>query len=70
VIGGGVGLGRPGLLPLIRTATAAALNGYVADMSEERLGEIIRHPALGADAGPLGAAAIAQDALEGTVRID
>ena len=69
VIGGGVGLGRPGLFPLIHAATAAALNAYVAGMTEARLREMIRPPALGADAGPLGAAALAQDALGGMPRI-
>lgn len=64
LIGGGVGVGRPALFPLIRAATAATLGGYVAGLTEEKLDAMIRPPALGADAGPLGAAALAQDALE------
>ena len=59
LIGGGVGLGQPHLLPMMRRATVDILGGYVADISVEKLGEMIRAPALGEQAGPLGAVALA-----------
>lgn len=63
IIGGGVGMGQAALIPMIRGATERILNGYVAGLAQERLVEVIRQPALGDDAGPLGAVALAQDAL-------
>jgi fructokinase len=65
LIGGGVGVGRQVMMPEIRRATARILNGYVAGLSEETLASIIRLPALGADAGPLGAVALALDTISG-----
>jgi len=63
LIGGGVGLGRAFLLPSIRARTAALLNGYIARITPSALERIIGPPALGDDAGPLGATALALDAL-------
>ena len=64
VIGGGVGHGQPQLLPLIRAATAARLAGYVPTLDTAGLARLICAPGLGAQAGSLGAIALALDALE------
>lgn len=58
LIGGGVGMGQPQLLPMIRAGTAEILGGYVAGITVGRLSEIIRAPGLGELAGPLGAVAL------------
>jgi len=60
LLGGGVGHGRADLLDPIRGATTSALGGYVADFDAAT---VIAHPALGDDAGPLGAVALALAAL-------
>jgi fructokinase len=64
VIGGGVGHGRPFLLDRVRPALVAALNGYVAALDAAAVDGLVRPPALGDGAGPLGAAALALDALQ------
>lgn len=64
LIGGGVGVDRGFLLPMVRAGVAARLAGYVPGYSEGALAAIIRAPALGHDAGPLGAAALALACLE------
>lgn len=61
LIGGGVG-SRTALLARIRAAVGARLAGYLAPVTPTRLEEIVRAPALGADAGPLGAVALAATA--------
>ena len=58
VIGGGVGIGRPHLLPLVRERVAAKLGGYVSTVDDDALHKIIVPAALGGDAGPLGALAL------------
>lgn len=63
VLGGGVVLGRPMLLPRIHAATAALLGNYLQGGAPAQLQQRIRYAALGADAGPLGGAALALDAL-------
>jgi fructokinase len=63
VVGGGVATGQPWLLPNVRRATAEALAGYVAGIDAGRLAELIVPPALGDDAGPLGAVAVGLAAL-------
>jgi fructokinase len=68
VLGGGLGVGQPQLLPLIRTATLDRLGGYLASASLGDLGEIIVPAALGDDAGPLGAIALGLSALDVPVR--
>lgn len=60
VIGGGVANGRADLIDRVRSATAELVAGYVASLD---VGELIVLPALGADAGPLGTAALAHLAL-------
>jgi fructokinase len=57
-IGGGVVANQPHLLPRIERMLADSLNGYVALPPRP----YIRAPALGADAGPLGAIALAMNA--------
>lgn len=60
LIGGGVGQGNPGLLPVIRARTIELLNTYVAGIDADA---IIRSPALGDRAGPLGSIALGLLAL-------
>lgn len=64
VIGGGVGFGQTWLLPRLHAATAAVLGGYLPGHSEAGLRGVIVSPLLGADAGSLGAVALALSALE------
>lgn len=59
LIGGGVALGQPELLGLIRHGVAARLGGYLHGVDGAALDRIITFPALGSDAGPLGAIAVA-----------
>lgn len=62
VIGGGVGVGQPHLLDMIRTRIIDKLAGYLPGF-EGRAGEDIIVPAaLGRDAGPLGALLLASRA--------
>ena len=63
LIGGGVGAHSTFLLPRIRTRTAELLGNYLAGIDARALERIILPPALGDDAGPLGAVALALDAL-------
>lgn len=65
VIGGGVMQNRPSLLPRIHARTSKFLAGYVAGLDARALEGLIVPPALGADAGPLGAVALAFGALSG-----
>lgn len=58
LIGGGVMTGRSFLFPFIRAAAIDALAGYVAGLTPGSVGRIIRSPALGEKAGPLGAIAL------------
>ena len=60
VIGGGVGQGQPGLLPLVRRATARALAGYMPGYDEAALEGLVVPPGLGASAGVYGAIALAK----------
>ncbi len=61
VLGGGV-MSNESLFPLIRKGVQTLLNGFIAvDEVENRIDELIVPPGLGADAGVLGAIAIAMD---------
>jgi fructokinase len=51
------------LLPLIRTATARLLGGYLPGHDLASLEVLIVRPALGHDAGVFGAIALATEAL-------
>lgn len=65
VMGGGVMVGNPFLLPMIRTMMRESLNGYIA-FSEVVEGErFIVSAGLGDDAGPLGAIVLGEQALAG-----
>lgn len=59
LIGGGVLQKRQGLFAAIRARTAERLGGYLAGVGTAELADIIRAPALGELAGPLGAVALA-----------
>jgi fructokinase len=63
LIGGGVATGKPFLFPMIRAATLAKLAGYVAGLTPTILARIVRPPALGDHAGPLGAVALGVRAM-------
>jgi fructokinase len=64
LIGGGVTTGKPFLLPLIRAEVERRLGGYVAGLTAEALATIVRAPALGDLAGPLGAVALGLKAMQ------
>ena len=66
VIGGGVLDFRPTLLAKIRVAVADNLGGYLAGLDLAALETLIVPPALGRDAGPLGAIIVGQNALMGS----
>ena len=59
LLGGGLPIGQPHLLPRIRKAMRDQIAGYLGPDDEE----IVHLAALGANAGPLGALAIAMAAL-------
>ncbi|MDO7835625.1 ROK family protein [Sphingobium sp. HBC34] len=63
VIGGGVLDHRPALLGRVRGAVADNLGGYLAGLDLAALQSLVVPPALGRDAGPLGAIVIGQSAL-------
>lgn len=66
LMGGGVVGGQPFLLPRLRAALIQSLNGYgVAPEIVERIEGFVVAPALADRAGPLGAIAVAEDALAG-----
>lgn len=65
LVGGGVGLGVPGLLDAAIAKVPAILNGYLPELDPGALRTLIAPPALGADAGPLGAIALAQNRPHG-----
>lgn len=64
LIGGGVGMGRAALLDAVRAKVVAQLGGYLPFVDAASIARIVRLPALGDQAGPLGAVALAMDALE------
>lgn len=63
VIGGGVG-SNPRLLPRIRATATARLAGYGPGSDAAAIERLVVSPGLGADAGPLGAVALALAAAE------
>jgi len=64
LVGGGVGLGRGALLTSVREQVLAILGGYLPHVTPDTVDSFIMAPALGADAGPLGAVALGLDALK------
>lgn len=65
LIGGGVGMGRTGLLDRVREKILVQLGGYLPHVNALSIGQIVRAPMLGEQAGPLGAVALALDVLAG-----
>ncbi|MBX9795725.1 ROK family protein [Sphingomonas sp.] len=63
LVGGGVGLGAPQLLPMIRAGLARSLAGYGETALIDPLDAYVAAAALGGRAGPLGAMLIGQSAL-------
>lgn len=63
LVGGGVALGQPQLIPRLRRALLGSLNGYGPAERIAADPDYVSAPALGARAGPLGALALAQAAL-------
>lgn len=63
VLGGGVLLGNPHLLPRLRAATRLTLNGYVVRPELEDMGTYLVPAALGAGAGSMGAVVLGDQAL-------
>jgi fructokinase len=66
IVGGGVGLGQPHVLPMVRERTVAALAGYLGFVDEHSIGERIVPAGLGDEAGPLGTLVMAEGALATT----
>jgi fructokinase len=65
LVGGGITHARPELLGLVRRQLAQSLNGYIDRPEVTRdIDRLVAAPGLGALAGPLGALALAADALE------
>ena len=65
LIGGGVADGQPWLFPRLRRALIDSLGGYAsADRIAPDVDAYVQPPALGGRAGPLGAVALALDALD------
>jgi fructokinase len=64
LVGGGVGLGRSALFDAVRAYVLQILNGYLPHVTPGSVGTYIMAPALGADAGPLGAIALGETALK------
>lgn len=62
LVGGGVGLGVPGLLDSAIARLPEIIAGYLPELDPPALSAMICPPALGAEAGPLGAIALALDA--------
>ncbi len=63
IVGGGVGLGQPQVLPMVRERVVAALGGYLGFVDAGSIDARIVPAALGEEAGPLGTLVLAQDAL-------
>ncbi|MGN6376992.1 MAG: ROK family protein [Sphingomonas sp.] len=55
VVGGGVGIGQPHLLRMVRPLVVEKLGGYLPGIDQAAMADIIVPAALGGDAGPLGA---------------
>lgn len=63
LVGGGVGVGLPRLVDAACGHVPAILNGYLPGLDDAAaVRAVIEAPALGADAGPLGAIAVADEA--------
>lgn len=67
LFGGSVAVSRPFLLPWVRTLVVEQLGDYLPFLRRDSADDIIRPAGLGAEAGPLGAIALAQAALDPAV---
>lgn len=65
LFGGSVSTSRPFLLEMVRSRLVAQLSSYLPFLNEASVDDIIRLPALGKEAGPRGAIALALGALGG-----
>ncbi|MFN7180293.1 ROK family protein [Hyphomonas sp.] len=63
LFGGSVSAYRPFLLPMVRTRLVEQLSSYLPFLNAASAEDIIRLPALGTEAGPRGAIALARGAL-------
>lgn len=63
LVGGGVVESRQTIFPQVRHRTAQLLAGYLSPVCEDSLAQTIQAPALGTQAGPLGAIALGLRAL-------
>lgn len=68
IVGGGVGLGQPHLLPMIRKGVHEKLAGYLPHLTDGGL-SIVQQAQLGTAVGPLGALALAHRELYARTRI-
>ncbi len=64
IVGGGVGLGQPQVLPMVRERVVAALGGYLGFVDASSIEERIVPAGLGEEAGPLGTLVMAEDLLD------
>ncbi|WP_442680016.1 ROK family protein [Sphingomonas sp. ASY06-1R] len=64
LFGGSIALHRTFLLPRVRTRLVEALGSYLPYLTAETATDIVQVAGLGSEAGPLGAIALAADALE------
>ncbi len=58
LVGGGVGMGQGLSLERVRGHIKTLLGGYYPELDDAALAEMVCHPVLGEDAGPLGAVAL------------
>lgn len=63
IVGGGVGLGQPHVLPMVRERVVQSLGGYLGFVDGGSIADRIVPAALGEEAGPLGTLVMAQDRL-------
>jgi fructokinase len=63
IVGGGLGVGQPHLLPRVRAAMLDKLAGYHPRVTQATIDALLVPAALGGDAGPLGALCLAEMAL-------
>jgi fructokinase len=62
LVGGGVAMARPFLIALARGMLLERLGSYLPFLTRESVGDILREPAFGSNAGPMGAIALAMAA--------
>jgi fructokinase len=70
LVGGGVGIARAFLLALAREMLVERMGNYLPFLDEQAARDILRPPALGELAGPLGAIALAMSAASNRPQLD